>query len=92
MADEPLGEAQALLLQQGLAAQPAVALKDGLAEAVGTLVAHLHRKRGEERVRVGASGSTAPTPQLACSLEQFFSEQHSRNATVLTSELTAHLH
>lgn len=40
VADEPLREAQPLLLQQGLAAQPAVSLKDGLAEAVGTFVAH----------------------------------------------------
>ena len=46
MTDEPLGEVQPLLLQQGLAAEPAVPLQDGLAETVGPLVAHLHGKQG----------------------------------------------
>jgi hypothetical protein len=65
VADEPLREAQPLLLQQGLAAQPAVSLKDGLAEAVGTFVAHLRRKWSGERVRAGASGKPC-THTSAC--------------------------
>lgn len=71
VADQSLGEVQPLLLQQGLAAEPAVALQDGLAEAVGPLVAHLHRKQG----RGGGSepesqGSPIPFSQPAHSLDQ----------------------
>lgn len=47
VADQSLGEVQPLLLQQGLATEPAVPLQDGLAEAVGPLVAHLHGTEGE---------------------------------------------
>ena len=69
MTDESLGEVQPLLLQQGLAAEPAVPLQDGLAKTVGPLVAHLHGNRGGEGVRTGVSGEPHPISQPASSLD-----------------------
>lgn len=63
MADQPLREVQPFLLQQGLAAQPAVPLQDGLSEAVRPLVAHLHRKQGGGAgSEPGSRGSPDPFP------------------------------
>lgn len=45
MPDQPLRQAQPRLLQQRLAAQPPVALQDGLAEAIRPFVAHLGEKK-----------------------------------------------
>ena len=63
MTDESLGEVQPLLLQQGLAAEPAVPLQDGLAKTVGPLVAHLHGKQGGGGgSEPGSQGTPIPFP------------------------------
>lgn len=45
MPDQPLWKAQPRFLQQCLAAQPPVPLKDGLAETIRPFVAHLGKKK-----------------------------------------------
>lgn len=63
MADQTLGQVQPFLLQQGFAAEPAVPLQDGLAEAVRSLVAHLHRTQdGAKGQNWGLGGSPDPFP------------------------------
>lgn len=94
MPDQPLWKAQPRFLQQRLAAQPPVALKDGLAETIRPFVAHLDKKKrkkcwGQSKAWFNHTGRSVPVWQHQVGAVGIKS-QHDHRVTYMWGEEKQH--